>query len=140
MSAVRAADKWSFEWRLVVEGQDSVKAETVGAQNGAALICIDGGLEVRMEAGDQFDFRRRKGGDITSPAVIILEGDSFENTPRITSETFSRLWGDRWRNRPAFRFVNLSAAAEISTPSYGLPTLAALTLRVFVRLAGSDLA
>src|SRR5947207_4936310 len=83
--------------RLVVEGLGtSVKAETLGAQNGRGIdIALTEGLEVRN--GGLVTTSTSgvgKGGDITITAPsIVLEGDSFENTPRITSETFSQSVG-----------------------------------------------
>src|SRR5207245_9499140 len=62
-----------------------------------------------------------KGGDIiiTAPS-IVLEGDSFESTPRITSATFSQSVGGTGGAIILHAgSLTLSAAAEISTSTYG---------------------
>jgi filamentous hemagglutinin family protein len=132
--------------RLVVEGQGtSVKAETRGAQNGRGIdIELTEGLEVRNGGlVTSSTSGVGKGGDITITAPsIVLEGDSFENTPRITSETFSPApegtGGKIVLHADSF---TLSAAAEISTSTYGPANAGTIDVTASsVQLLGSDFA
>ena len=132
--------------RLVVEGEGtSVKADTLGAQNGRGIdIELTDGLEVR-NAGQTTTstFGTGAGGDITITAPsVLMEGDSFERTPRIASETFSPVM-EGTGGSIIFHTdsLTLNAAAEISTSTFGPANagtidIAASTLRLF----GSDFA
>ncbi len=132
--------------RLVVEGAGtSVKADTLGAQNGRGIdILLTDGLEVRN--GGQLTtstFGSGKGGDIaiTAPS-ILLEGDPFEDTPRIASETFSGVSeGTGGAIILHADSLTLSAAAEISTTTFGPANAGTIAITASaLRLLGSDFA
>jgi len=132
--------------RLVVEGEGtSVKADTLGAQNGRGIdIELTDGLEVR-NAGQitTSTFGTGKGGDITITAPsILLEGDSFEHTPRIASETFSPM-AEGTGGSIILRAdsLTLNAAAELSTSTFGTANAGNIDVTASsVRLLGSDFA
>jgi len=132
--------------RLVVEGEGtSVKADTLGAQNGRGIdIELTDGLEVR-NAGQvtTSTFGTGKGGDITITAPsILMEGDSFEHTPRIASETFSPVM-EGMGGAITFHAdsLTLNAAAEISTTTFGPANAGAIDINAStLRLIGSDFA
>lgn len=132
--------------RLVVEGEGtSVKADTLGAQNGRGIdIELLDALELR-NAGQitTSTFGAGKGGDITIAAPsILLEGDSFERTPRIASETFSPeidgTGGSITFHTDSF---TLNAAADISTSTFGPANAGVIDINTStLRLMGSDFA
>jgi filamentous hemagglutinin family protein len=129
--------------RLVIVDQGtSVKADTLGAQNGRGIdVELTEGLELRNGAQiTTSTFGTGKGGDIaiTAPS-ILLEGDSFENTPRIASETFSLGTGGSIILRADS--LTLNAAAEISTSTFGPANAGKIDITASsLRLIGSDFA
>jgi filamentous hemagglutinin family protein len=132
--------------RLVIADQGtSVKADTLGAQNGRGInVELTEGLELRNGAQiTTSTFGTGKGGDIaiTAPS-ILLEGDSFENTPRIASETFS---SDAGGTGGSIIFhadsMTLNGAAEISTSTFGAANAGKIDITASsLRLIGSDFA
>jgi filamentous hemagglutinin family protein len=129
--------------RLVIADQGtSVKADTLGGQDGRGIdIELTEGLEVRNGAQiTTSSFGSGKGGDIaiTAPS-ILLEGDSFDDTPRIASETFSSGTGGSIILRADS--VTLNAAAEISTSTFGAANAGTIDITASeLRLVGSDFA
>jgi filamentous hemagglutinin family protein len=132
--------------RLVVEGAGtSVKAETLGAQDGRGIdIALTDGLEVRNGGlVTTSTSGAGKGGDITITAPsVVLQGDSFENTARITSETFSQAAsGTGGAITLDADSLTLNAAAEISTSTFGPANAGTIDVTASsVRLTGSDFA
>jgi filamentous hemagglutinin family protein len=132
--------------RLVIADQGtSVKADTLGTQNGRGIdVELTEGLELRNGAQiTTSTFGTGKGGDIaiTAPS-ILLEGDSFENTPRIASETFS---SDPGGTGGSIIFhadsMTLNGAAEISTSTFGAANAGKIDITASaLRLIGSDFA
>jgi filamentous hemagglutinin family protein len=107
--------------KLVIADQGtSVKADTLGAQDGRGIdIELTQGLELRNGAQiTTSTFGTGKGGDIavTAPS-ILLQGDSFDDTPSIASETFSTGTGGSIIFRADT--VSLKDAAQISTSTFG---------------------
>jgi filamentous hemagglutinin family protein len=132
--------------RLVVADEGTaMKADTLGAQNGRGIdIELSDGLEVRNAAQiTTSTFGTGKGGDImiTAPS-ILLEGDSFENTPRIASETFSSDPGGTGGSIILRSdSLTLNAAAEISTSTFGAANAGTIDITASaLRLIGSDFA
>ncbi len=132
--------------QLVVEDQGtSLKADTLGAQNGRGIdILLTDSLEVRN--GGQVTtstFGAGKGGNIaiTAPS-IVLEGDSFDNTPRIAAETFSdAIEGIGGAITLHADSLTLNAAAEISTSTFGAANAGTIAVTASaLRLVGSDFA
>ena len=121
-----------------------MKADTLGAKRSRHKHRIDRGLELRNGAQiTTSTFGAGKGGDImiTAPS-ILLEGDSFENTPRIASETFSSAaegtGGSIILHADA---LTLNAAAEISTSTFGPANAGTIDITASaLRLVGSDFA
>jgi len=102
------------------------------------------GLELRNGAQiTTSTFGDGKGGDImiTAPS-ILLEGDSFENTPRIASETFSSAAeGTGGSIILRAEALTLNAAAEISTSTFGPANAGTIDITATaLRLIGSDFA
>jgi filamentous hemagglutinin family protein len=132
--------------RLVIADQGtSVNADTLGGQNGRGIdIELTDGLELRNGAQmTTSTFGTGKGGDImiTAPS-ILLEGDSFDNTPRIASETFSSAAeGTGGSIIIHADSLTLNAAAEISTSTFGPANAGTIDITASaLRLVGSDFA
>jgi filamentous hemagglutinin family protein len=129
--------------QLVIADQGtSVKADTLGAQNGRGIdIELTEGLELRN--GAQITTTTSgvgKGGDIsiTAPS-ILLDGDSFDDTPSIVSETFSSGTGGSIILRADS--VKLNAAAQISTSTGGVGNAGKIDITAStLQLIGSDFA
>jgi filamentous hemagglutinin family protein len=107
--------------QLVIADQGtSVKADTLGVQDGRGIdIELTDGLELRNGAQiTTSTFGTGEGGDIaiTAPS-ILLEGDSFDDTPGIASETFSSGTGGSIILHA--NSVTLKDAAQISTSTFG---------------------
>ncbi len=132
--------------QLVVDGLGtSVKAETLGAQNGRGIdIALTEGFEVRNGGlVTTSTSGAGKGGDITITAPsIVLDGDSFDDTPHITSETFSPAMGGTGGQIILHAdSLTLRDAAEISTSTYGPANAGTIDITATsVRLLGSDFA
>ncbi len=132
--------------QLVVDGLGTaIKAETLGAQNGRGIdIALTEGLEVRNGGlVTTSTSGAGKGGDIkiTAPS-IVLDGDSFDDTSRITSETFSPATGGTGGQIILHAdSLTLRDAAEISTSTYGSANAGAINITASsVQLLGSDFA
>lgn len=133
--------------RLVIADQGtSVKADTLGAQDGRGIdIELTDGLELRNGAAiTTSTFGTGKGGDIaiTAPS-ILLEGDSFDDTPNIASETFSSDPGGTGGSiiLHAADSLTLNAAAQISTSTFGAANAGKIDITApTLRLIGSDFA
>lgn len=132
--------------RLVIaDSGTSVQADTLGAQNGRGIdIELTEALELRNGAQiTTSTFGTGKGGDIMiSAPSILLEGDSFDDTPRIASETFSSdpggTGGSIILNADT---LTLNAAAEISTSTFGAADAGTVDITASaLRLIGSDFA
>ena len=129
--------------RLVITDQGtSVKADTLGSQDGRGIdIEVSDGLELRNGAAITTSTSGTgKGGDIaiTAPS-ILLEGDSFENTPSIASETFSSGTGGSIILHADS--VKLNAAAQISTSAFGAGNAGKIDITASsLQLIGSDFA
>jgi filamentous hemagglutinin family protein len=132
--------------RLVIADQGtSVKADTLGTQNGRGIdIELTDGLELRNGAQiTTSTFGTGKGGDIaiTAPS-ILLEGDSFDDTASIASETFSSdpggIGGSIILHADS---LTLNAAAQISTSTFGAANAGKIDITAStLRLVGSDFA
>jgi filamentous hemagglutinin family protein len=129
--------------QLVIADQGtSVKADTLGAQNGRSIdVELTEGLELRNGAQlTTSTFGTGKGGDIaiTAPS-ILLQGDSFDDTPRIASETFSSGTGGSIVLHADS--LTLKDAAEISTSTFGAANAGTVDITATaLRLIGSDFA
>jgi large exoprotein involved in heme utilization and adhesion len=127
---------------VVADTGTAVKADTLGAQNGRGIdIELTEGLELRNGAQiTTSTLGTGKGGDIaiTAPS-ILLEGDSFDDTPSIASETFSSGTGGSIILRADS--VTLNAAAQISTSTFGAANAGKIDITAStLKLIGSDFA
>jgi filamentous hemagglutinin family protein len=107
--------------KLVIADQGtSVKADTLGVQDGRGIdIELTEGMELRNGAQiTTSTFGTGKGGDIAIAAPsILLQGDSFDDTPSIASETFSSGTGGSIVLHADS--VTLKDAAQISSSTFG---------------------
>jgi filamentous hemagglutinin family protein len=129
--------------QLVIADQGtSVKADTLGAQDGRGIdIELTEGLELRNGAQiTTSTFGTGKGGDIVINAPsILLEGDSFDDTPSIASETFSSGTGGSIVLHADS--VTLKDAAAISTSTSGGGNAGKIDITAStLQLLGSDFA
>jgi filamentous hemagglutinin family protein len=129
--------------QLVIAGQGtSVKADTLGAQDGRGIdIELTEGMELRNGAQiTTSTFGTGKGGDIaiTAPS-ILLQGDSFPDTPSIASETSSSGTGGSIVLHADS--MTLKDAAQISTSTSGAGNAGKIDITTSdLRLSGSDFA